>query len=78
MDKVNVVFDQVCGFVGKLTNLLLAVLSLAIIAQVLTTEAVFGMDVIGNVVAIIDKLGNAGVVGIIAIVALFAIVSKKE
>jgi len=78
MDKVNVVFDQVCGFVGKLTNLLLAVLSLAIIGQVLTTEAVFGMDVIGNVVAIIESLGNAGVVGIIAIVALFAIVSKKE
>ena len=77
MDKVNVVFDQVCGFVSKLSNLLLAVLSLAIIAQVLTSEAVFGMDVIGNIVAIIESLGNAGVVGIIAIVALFTLVSKE-
>ena len=33
MDKVNVVFDQVCGFVSKLSTLLLAVLSLAVIAQ---------------------------------------------
>ena len=77
MEAISKVFDGVVGFTKKLTELLLTVLSLGVVAQVLLGEAMFGMDVIGNVVAIIDALGNGGVVGIIAIVVLISLFNKK-
>tara|TARA_Y100000034_G_C6837741_1_gene378717 strand:- start:166 stop:399 length:234 start_codon:yes stop_codon:yes gene_type:complete len=77
MEAISKVFDHVSGFAKKLTELLLTVLSLGVVAQVLLGEAMFGMDVIGNIVAIIDALGNGGVVGIIAIVVLISLFNKK-
>ena len=70
MESISKVFDNVSGFAKKLTELLLTVLSLGVVAQVLYGNAIFGMDVIGNVVGIIESLGNGGVVGIIAIVVV--------
>ena len=78
MEAISKVFDGVVGFTKKLTELLLTVLSLGVVAQVLLGDAMFGMDVIGNVVAIIDALGNGGVVGIIAIVVLISLFNKKD
>ena len=77
MEAISKVFDGVVGFTKKLTELLLTVLSLGVVAQILLGEAMFGMDVIGNVVAVIDSLGNGGVVGIIAIVVLISLLGKK-
>jgi len=77
MEAISKVFDGVVGFTKKLTELLLTVLSLGVVAQVLLGEAMFGMDVIGNVVALIESLGNGGVVGIIAIVVLISLLGKK-
>ena len=77
MEAISKVFDNVSGFVKKLTELLLTVLSLGVVAQVLYGNAIFGMDVIGNVVGIIESLGNGGVVGIIAIVVLISLLGKK-
>ena len=78
MEAISKVFDGVVGFTKRLTELLLTVLSLGVVAQVLLGEAMFGMDVIGNVVALIESLGNGGVVGIIAIVVLISLLGKKE
>ena len=77
MEAISKVFDNVSGFAKKLTELLLTVLSLGGVAQVLYGNAIFGMDVIGNVVGIIESLGNGGVVGIIAIVVLISLLGKK-
>jgi len=77
MEAISKVFDGVVGFTKTLTELLLTVLSLGVVAQVLLGEAMFGMDVIGNVVALIESLGNGGVVGIIAIVVLISLLGKK-
>ena len=70
MESISKVFDNVSGFAKKLTELLLTILSLGVVAQVLYGNAIFGMDVIGNVVGIIESLGNGGVVGIIDIFVL--------
>ena len=78
MEAISKVFDGVVAFTKKQTELLLTVLSLGVVAQVLLGEAMFGMDVIGNVVALIESLGNGGVVGIIAIVVLISLLGKKE
>ena len=77
MESISKVFDNVSVFAKKLTELLLTVLSLGVVAQVLYGNAIFGMDVIGNVVGIIESLGNGGVVGIIAIVVLISLLGKK-
>ena len=77
MEAISKVFDGVVGFTKKLTELLLTVLSLGVVAQVLLGEAMFGMDVIGNVVALIESLGNGGVVCIISIVVLISLLGKK-
>ena len=78
MEAISKVFDHVSGFAKKLTELLLTVLSLGVVAQVLLGDAMFGMDVIGNVVAIIDSLGNSGFVGILAVIVLYGILSKDK
>ena len=46
MEKV---FNMVTDFFGKMTALLMGLLSFGIIAEVLFGEAVLGMSVIGNV-----------------------------
>ena len=78
MDSISKVFDNVGGFVKKLTELLLTVLSLGVVGQILYGAPVFGIDAIGNVTAVIDALGNGGVVGIIAIVVLISLLGKNK
>ena len=77
MDMVNKAFDLVSASVGKLTELLVLVLALAVIGQVLYGAPVFGMDVVGNVVSVIGALGNAGFVGLLAVIVLFGVLTKK-
>ena len=71
------VFKMVSGFFSGLLTLLLAVLPVAILWQVLTGTNVFGMDVIANLTALINELGNAGFVGLIVLVILASFFTKK-
>ena len=74
MEKV---FNTVTDFFGKMTGLLMGLLSFGIIAEVLFGEAVFGMSVIGNVMELIAMFGENGVVGLIALVVLYNLLDKK-
>ena len=71
------VFKMVSGFFSGVLTLLLAVLPVAILWQVLTGTNVFGMDVIANLTALINELGNAGFVGLIVLVILASFFTKK-
>lgn len=77
MEQVNAVMGHITGFTKNLVELLLTMLSLGAIGQLLFSAPIFGMDVIGNVVSVIETLGNAGMVGLLSVMALFAIISKK-
>ena len=77
MDKLNLAFDYVGGALSKLTELLFLFLALAIVGQLLFAQPIFGLDVIGNVLALVDKFGQAGFVGVLAVVALYALVTRK-
>ena len=77
MDKLNLAFEFVGGTLAKLTELLFMFLALAIVGQLLFAQPIFGMDVIGNVLVLIEKFGQAGFVGVLAVVALYALVTKK-
>ena len=71
------VFKMVSGFFSGVITLLLAVLPVAILWQVLTGTTVFGMDIIGNLTAIVTQLGDGGFVGLIVLVFIASFFMKK-
>ena len=71
------IFNMVNGFFGKMTSLFKGLLSFGIMAEILFGSPVMGMSVIGNVMGVINMLGDNGVVGLIALVILYGLLDKK-
>ena len=71
------IFNMVTGFFSKMTTLFMGLLSFGILAEILFGTPVLGISVIGNVVDVINLLGNNGVVGLIAIVILYSLLNKE-
>ena len=71
------VIKYVSGFFGGLGTILMAVLPVTILWQILTGGSVFGMDVIANLSALVEGLGNGGFVGLIVLVILSSFFVKK-
>ena len=71
-------FDQILGWVKKLTEAGLSLLALPIIMQVIFGKAVpfIGGDVIGNITAIVGTLGAQGLVGLASVGVIYAIFNK--
>ena len=72
------IFNLVNGFFGKMTSLFMGLLSFGVMAEILFGSPVMGMSVIGNVMDVINILGNNGVVGLIALVILYSLLDKKK
>jgi hypothetical protein len=72
------VFEKIKGFFKGITELMFAFLTVGILVQVLFGSPVFGMDVVGNVVGLIESLGSSGFVGLLAVVALVSLLNKKD
>ena len=71
-------FKLVKGFFVGVTDLLTVFIALAVVVQVVFGSPVFGMDVIGNIVALINSLGASGFVGVLAVVLLISFFDKKK
>ena len=74
MDKI---FETIKGFFGGLSEVLLSLMTIGILAQILFEGPVFGIDVVGNVVRLIDSLGNSGFVGLLAVIVLVKLLDRK-
>jgi len=74
---METIFEMVTGFFSKMTTLFMGLLSFGILAEILFGAPVLGISVIGNVVDVINLLGNSGVVGLIAIVILYSLLDKE-
>ena len=74
---METIFNMVTGFFSKMTTLFMGLLSFGILAEILFGAPVLGISVIGNVVDVINLLGNNGVVGLIAVVILYSLLEKK-
>ena len=72
------VFEKIKGFFKGITELMFAFLTVGILVQVLFGSPVFGMDVVGNVVGLIESLGSSGFVGLLAVVALVSLLNIKD
>ena len=68
-------FDQIIGYVKKLTEAGVALLALGIIMQVIFGDVVpfVGGDIVGNITAIVASLGAQGLVGLVALGVIYAI-----
>ena len=68
-------FDEIIGYVKKLTEAGVALLALGIIMQVIFGNIVpfVGGDIVGNITAIIASLGAQGLVGLVALGVIYAI-----
>jgi hypothetical protein len=72
------VFEKVKGFLKGMTELMFAFLTIGVLVQILFGAPVFGMDVVGNVTALIGSLGSSGFVGLLAVVLLVMLLGKKD
>ena len=67
----------VTGFFGGLLTIMMAVLPVTILWTVLTGTTVFGMDVIANLTALVNSLGQGGFVGLIVLIVVMSFFVKK-
>ena len=61
------------GLVSSLTSILVGVVGLGVVAGVVFGESWFFGDVLGNLVGLIQDLGDAGLVGLLAAAILIGL-----
>ena len=74
MEKV---FSLVNGFLGGLGKLFMAFIPVTILWYILTGGTVFGMDVVANLTALLNSLGNGGFLGLVVLVIVAQFFMKK-
>ena len=65
------------GFFGGLLSIMMAVIPVSILWYVLTGGAIFNMDVVANLTALINSIGQGGFVGLVVLVILVSFFTKK-
>ena len=68
---------MITGFFGGLMTVMMAVIPVTILWYVLTGGSVFGMDVVANLTALVNSLGNGGFVGLVVLVIVMSFFVKK-
>ena len=72
------VMKMVTGFFGGLMAVMMAVIPVTILWYVLTGGSVFGMDVIANLTALVNALGNGGFVGLVVLIIVMSFFTGKK
>jgi len=72
--------NYLTGFFGGLVAIMMSIIPVSILWSLLTGNVIFGMDIIGNFMAMVNALGNAGFVGLLAVVFImyFFMDCKKD
>ena len=64
MEKVMNYFT---GFFGGLVTIMIHIIPVTILWSLLTGEVIFGMDIIGNFMTMVNGIGEAGFAGLLAL-----------
>ena len=70
---MNKALGMIKDLVGDLTKILVGVVGLGVVAGVVFGDSWFFGDVLGNLVALISDLGDAGLVGLLAAAILIGL-----
>ena len=76
MINLKSAFSSIGEFVGGLVELLASLAALGVISEVIFGSGVWGMNVVGNLVAIITMFGDNGFAGLLALLVLVGIWKK--
>jgi hypothetical protein len=71
------VMKYITGFFGGLLSIMMAVIPVSILWYVLTGGAIFNMDVVANLTALITSIGQGGFVGLVVLVLIVSFFTKK-
>ena len=77
MINLKSAFSSIGEFVGGLGELLASFAALGVISEVIFGSGVWGMNVVGNLVAIITMFGDNGFAGLLALLVLVGLWNKK-
>ena len=64
--------------VGGLTTLVMNLLALGILVEVIYGAGIFGMGIVGNVVALINSIGSSGFVGLLSLIVLLSLFRGRD
>ena len=67
------ILDKVNEGISGVTNLVMSLLALGILVEVIYGAGIFGMGIVGNVVKIIDSVGQSGFVGLLSLIVLLTL-----
>ena len=74
--------DKAIGWIRSLTEAGLALIALGVVLQIIWPGAAaipfIGIDIVGNVLALVAKLGGEGLVGLVALWVLWGIYSRGQ
>ena len=71
------VIKYVTGFFGGIMSIMMAVIPVSILWYVLSGGAIFNMDVVANLTALITSIGEGGFVGLVVLVLVVSFFTKK-
>ena len=71
------VMKYITGFFAGLGTVMMALVPVSILWYVLTGGAIFNMDIVANLTALITSLGEGGFVGLVVLVILASFFTKK-
>ena len=77
MINLKSAFSSIGEFVGGLVELLASLAALGVVSEVIFGQGVWGMNVVGNLVAIISTFGDNGFAGLLALLVLVGLWNKK-
>jgi hypothetical protein len=75
---MNDILAKINDGVGGLTTLVMNLLALGILVEVIYGAGIFGMGVVGNVVALINSIGSSGFVGLLSLIVLLSLFRGKD
>jgi len=75
---MNDILAKINDGVGGLTTLVMNLLALGILVEVIYGAGIFGMGVVGNVVALINSIGSSGFVGLLSLIVLLSLFRGKS
>jgi hypothetical protein len=70
------IIDMVKGWVDDIAHLLLSFVAIGAVSEVIFGTGIFGVNVIGNLTAIINTFGDSGFAGLVALLVLVGLFRK--
>ena len=70
------IITLVKGYVDDLAKMMLSLVAIGAISEVIFGSGIFGVNVIGNLTAIINSFGESGFAGLVALLVLVGLFRK--